>query len=87
MTRMTIVMLVFILPAAASAQRVPDPDKVAPQFHDAAETRRAEIFRTKACTDKATREKVLKRDMAAYINRCIDARAEAHDTVESKTKP
>jgi hypothetical protein len=55
------------------AQKLPDPDKVAPQYHDAAEKRRAHIITTKACTDKAEKDKVLKRDMAEYINRFIDA--------------
>jgi len=77
LTRTAVAILALILPVAVTAQRVPDPDKVAPQYHDAAEARRSEIMRTKACTDKATREKVLKRDMAAYINSCLDSAAKA----------
>lgn len=79
MKRTVIVLLGLILPATALAQKIPDPDKVAPQYHDAAEKRRVEIIHTKACTSQAEKEKVLKRDLAAYINHCIDdaQRAEA----------
>jgi hypothetical protein len=80
-------LLGFILPAVVLAQKLPDPDKVAPQFHDAAEKRRTEIIRMKACADKGEKEKVLKRDLASYINRCIDSGKEAQATEDSKTKP
>jgi hypothetical protein len=72
-----------MLPGAALAQKLPDPDKVAPQYHDAAEKRRVEIIRRKACTDKAEKEKVLRRDLAAYINHCIDA-AENAEALKTK---
>jgi hypothetical protein len=84
LNRTIIVLLGLMLPATALAQKVPDPDKVAPQYHDAAEKRRAEIMHTRACTDQAAREKVLKRDTAAYINRCLAEKADAAEV--SKTK-
>jgi hypothetical protein len=74
------------LPATALAQKLPDPDKVAPQYHDAAEKRRAHMITTKVCTDKAEKDKVLKRDMAEYINRCIDSAEKAEATEVAKTK-
>lgn len=86
MRRTVVALLGLALPAAGLAEKLPDPDKVAPQYHDAAEKRRAEIIRTKACTDKAEKEKVLKRDMAAYINRCIDSGVQAETAGVPKTK-
>jgi len=85
MTRTAVAIISLILPVAVTAQKIPDPDKVAPQFHDAAAARRAELIRTKACTDKATREKVLKRDLATYINNCLDSAAKA-EQAEVKAK-
>jgi hypothetical protein len=77
LNRTVIALFGLILPVTAFAQNLPDPEKVAPQYRGAAEKRRTEIIRTKACTDKAEKEKVLKRDLAAYVNRCIDAAGKA----------
>ena len=86
--RRTIVALLglIMLPTAVLAQKLPDPDKVDPQYHDAAEKRRAHMITTKVCTDKAEKDKVLKRDMAEYINRCIDAAEQAQADNVSKAK-
>jgi hypothetical protein len=86
--RTVIALLGLTLPTVVLAQKIRDPDKVAPQYHDAAEKRRAEIIRTKMCTDKAEKEKVLKRDLAPYINGCIDAaeKAEAVEVLKLKQR-
>ena len=75
MTRTAVAFLVFILPIAAIAQqqKLPNPDKVAPQYRDIAEQHRAEAIRREFCIDKAEKEKVLKRDLAPYVNQCTDA--------------
>jgi hypothetical protein len=79
-TRTTAVFLALILPAAALAQmKVPDPDKVAPEYRDAAEKRRQLVIRRMGCMLNADKEKVLKRDLATYINRCMES-------VDEKTK-
>jgi hypothetical protein len=84
--RQTVVALLGLtLPATVLAQKLPDLDKVAPRYHDAAEKRRAHLITTKVCTDTAEKDKVLKRDMAEYINRCIDA-AEQAQAGEAKAK-
>jgi hypothetical protein len=86
MRRTVVALLGLALPAAVLAQKLPDPDKVAPQYHDAAEKRRAHMITTKVCTDKAEKDKVLKRDMAEYINRCIAAAEQASAVETSKAK-
>lgn len=84
MTRsITFALLALIVPAVAFAQGIPDPNKVAPEYRDIAEKRRAEIIRMTACANKARKDKVLKRDMAPYINECI-AEAEKAQQVESE---
>jgi hypothetical protein len=76
---LVIVALGVLLPVAALAQKMPDPSKVAPEYREAAEKRRAEIIRQTACTNKAEKAKVLKRDMAAFINHCIDDAVKAEE--------
>ena len=57
---------------AGAAPKLVDPNSVAPEYHDAAEKRRAEQIKQLQCTKKADDAKVLRRDRVAYINECID---------------
>jgi hypothetical protein len=59
----------------ARAQALVDPSKVAPEFREAAEKRRAEQIRQRECAQKADADKVLPRDRTAYLNQCLDALA------------
>jgi hypothetical protein len=54
------------------AQKLVDPDKVAPEYRAAAEKRRAEQIKVAKCTRKADEAKVLRRDRAANIQHCLD---------------
>jgi hypothetical protein len=87
LTRIVVAFLVFVLPVAtiAQQQKLPDPDKVAPQYRDVAEQHRAEGVRRKFCIDKAQTEKVLKRDLAPYVNQCTDAIEKAQ--AAQRTRP
>jgi len=59
----------------ARAQALVDPGKVAPEYREAAEKRRAEQIRQRECALKADLEKVLPRDRTAYLNHCLDTLA------------
>ncbi|MCK1740888.1 hypothetical protein IVA80_08350 [Bradyrhizobium sp. 139] len=59
----------------ARSQALVDPDKVAPEYREAAEKRRAEQVRQRECALKADLDKVLPRDRTAYLNHCLDALA------------
>ena len=72
MTRAVILGLILLAPVVTFAQNMPDPNKVAPEYRDLAEKRRAEVIRQIACNKEAAKENVLKRDQAAYVNRCMD---------------
>ncbi|MEK9281201.1 MULTISPECIES: hypothetical protein [unclassified Bradyrhizobium] len=61
--------------APARSQTLVDPNKVAPEYREAAEKRRAEQLRQRECALKADLEKVLPRDRTAYLNHCLDALA------------
>ncbi len=62
----------------AHAQKIVDPDKVAPQYRKEAEQRRAEQISQIACANKAIAQKVLPRDRAEFINKCVsEAEAKA----------
>jgi hypothetical protein len=54
------------------AQKLVDPNSVAPEFRAAAEKRRAEQIRIIECNHKADAAKVLPRDRAAHIGHCLD---------------
>lgn len=61
--------------APAHAQTLVDPNKVAPEYREAAEKRRAEQLRQRECALKADLEKVLPRDRTAFLNRCLETMA------------
>jgi len=61
--------------ASVRAQALVDPSKVAPEYREAAEKRRAEQLRQRECAIKADLEKVLPRDRTTYLNRCLDTMA------------
>ena len=56
----------------ASTQKLVDPTKVAPEFREAAEKRRAEQIRQLDCAHKADAEKVIARERTAYLIQCLE---------------
>ena len=58
--------------SGASADKLVDPNTVAPEYRAAAEKRRAEQIKLFECSKKAAEAKVLRRDRAAYIGECLD---------------
>jgi hypothetical protein len=56
----------------SAAQKLVDPNSVAPEYRAAAEKRRAEQIKLLACTKKVDEEKILRRDRAAHISECLE---------------
>ena len=54
------------------AQKLVDPNSVAPEYRAVAEKRRAEQVKLFECSKKADAAKVLRRDRAAFIGECLD---------------
>ncbi len=71
--RMMAVAIAFTTPAFA--QKLVDPTKVAPEYREAAEHRRAEQMKQRECGLKADLAKVLLRDRTAFVLKCMDADA------------
>jgi hypothetical protein len=65
------------LTAPAFAQGLVDPSKVAPEYREAAEKRRAEQIRQRDCAKKADVAKVLPRERTAFLLHCLDELAAA----------
>ena len=66
-------MAALLLSAPVKAQQaLVDPSKVAPEFREAAEKRRAEQLRQRECAKKADEDKVMPRDRTAYLNHCLE---------------
>ena len=59
--------------SSARSQALVDPSKVAPEYREAAEKRRAEQIRQRECAQKADLAKVLPRDRTDFLNHCLDA--------------
>ena len=58
--------------AAGLAQKLVDPNSVAPEHRAAAEKRRAEQIKLSECNKKADKDKVLPRDRAPFVSKCLD---------------
>jgi hypothetical protein len=54
------------------AQKLVDPNTVAPEFRAAAEKRRAEQITLNECAKKAVAAKVSIRDRATFISACVE---------------
>jgi hypothetical protein len=68
-----LVAVVAILPLSTShAQKLVDPEKVAPEYREAAVKRRAEQLKVQECSHRVDAAKVLPRDRTAHIQQCLD---------------
>ena len=74
----------FLVCEPAIAQKLVDPNAVAPEYREAAEKHRAEQIRQRECAHKADVAKVLPRDRMALITQCL---AEAQKTQISAAAP
>jgi hypothetical protein len=62
---------------ASFAQKLVDPDAVAPEYREAAAKRRAEQIKQRECAHKADVAKVLPRDRTAMITQCLESDGQA----------
>lgn len=58
---------------AGFAQKLVDPNAVAPEYREAAVKRRAEQMKQLECNHKADAAKVLPRDRTAMITQCLES--------------
>ena len=63
---------VCVLAEPVFAQKLVDPNAVAPEYRGAAEKRRAEQIKQMQCRHKVEVAKVLPRDRTAAINQCLE---------------
>ena len=68
---LTLLLLTLNAPAFAQ-QPLVDPSKVAPEYREAAEKRRAEQIRQRDCAHKADTEKVMPRERTAFLLHCLE---------------
>ena len=73
-TLMTTLILSFLM-VPAFAEKLVDPAKVAPEYREAAEKRRAEQLKQLDCSHKADAAKVIPRDRTAFLLQCLEADA------------
>lgn len=68
----------FLTTEAGHAQKLVDPNAVAPEYRAAAEKRRAEQMKIMQCNHKADEAHVLPRDRTAHISHCLEDASEVH---------
>ena len=68
----------------AFAQKLVDPNTVAPEFREAAEKRRAEQIKQRDCVRKADDANVLPRDRMAHITRCLAEDAQTQTSAAAR---
>ena len=54
---------------------------VSPEYKEAAQKRQAEIARQMFCSEKAGKEKIMKRDLASFVVGCMDAIEKAEQAI------
>jgi hypothetical protein len=64
--------VVLFFSAPGFAQKLIDPNAVAPEYREAAEKRRAEQVKQRGCAQKADAENVLPRERTAFLLQCIE---------------
>ena len=69
---LSLAMMFVAWSGACFADRLVDPNAVAPEYRDVAEKRRAEQLKLFQCSQKADAAKVLRRDRAAFVSECMD---------------
>jgi hypothetical protein len=57
--------------APGFAQKLVDPNAVAPEYREAAEKRRAEQIRQNDCARKADADKVMPRERTSFLLQCL----------------
>ena len=82
-----ILMFSVLFSQVSIAQKLVDPDKVAPEFRAAAEKRRAEQIKQIDCAHKADEAKVLPRDRMDFLQHCLSEHSEAAPNEELPFSP
>jgi hypothetical protein len=67
-----LVMIFAMWSGVSFAEKLVDPNAVAPEYRAVAEQRRAEQIKLFECSKKADAAKVLRRDRAAFVSECLD---------------
>jgi hypothetical protein len=70
-----VALVALLLTVPAFAEKLVDPTRVAPEYRDAAEKRRAEQLKQLECSHKADAAKVIPRERTAFLLQCLEADA------------
>jgi hypothetical protein len=70
-----VALVALLLTVPAFAEKLVDPTRVAPEYRDAAEKRRAEQLKELECSHRADAAKVTPRERTAFLLQCLEADA------------
>lgn len=70
-----VTLISLIVVPSAFAQKLVDPTTVAPEYRQAAETRRTEQIKQQNCARRADLERIMPRDRTAFLVQCLEADA------------
>jgi hypothetical protein len=77
---------VVLFSTAGFTQKLVDPTKVAPEYREAAEKRRAEQILQQSCAKKAADENVMPRDRISFISQYLEEIAKKQSAPRVGTK-
>jgi hypothetical protein len=66
------IVMIFAGSGTSFAEKLVDPNTVAPEYRAIAEKRRAEQIKLFECSRKADTARILRRDRAAFVSECLD---------------
>ena len=82
MSRVSLLVLIAVfLPTFAFSLDKP-VSGIGPEYKEAAQKRQAEIARQMFCSEKAGKEKVMKRDLASFVVGCMDKIEKAEQAIK-----
>jgi hypothetical protein len=82
LSRVSFIVLIAALFSTFAFSPVKALSGISPEYKEAAQKRQAEIARQMFCSEKASKEKVMKRDLASFVVGCIDAIEKAEQAIK-----
>jgi hypothetical protein len=83
---MQVTLLALVWATPSFAENLVDPSKVAPEYREAAEKRRAEQIKQHDCAKKAEIQKVMPRERTVFLLQCLKD-AEAAEAAKAPDAP
>ena len=82
MSRVSFLVLIAVFPSTFAFSLDNAISGISPEYKEAAQKRQAEIARQMFCSEKAGKEKVMKRDLASFVLACMEELEKAEQAIK-----